>query len=509
MSTFGSSLLTPDLPFALQVELTSHCNLHCKMCPLYDSSTLSSLVPGHMSETHLDEVIALAAVVKQVIVAGFGESLLNPYCLPFLRKLDELNVQMSFSTNGMPITPKVARQLAVLRNLIHLNISIDSPDPEIYKQIRGGQLNKALRGLENLMAVIPSPEIVTVSSVLMRENMASLVHFPAVLQELGVKKFVLQAMIDYVPDLEQENMMYAADAANHINRIQEAANKTGIELILTIPERLQLELTDPEQAKQLYFSELEDHAGATRRCCLSWEIPFIDKDGRVYACCYAASSGESLGSLSSNSANAFLEVWHGEAYQQFREGLLDGYSLPEVCQRCTIAAVGVHPLRRFTATVLTNESMLCHVTRMRLVVQNTGALTWTRETKVRIGTANPRDRDSAYYHRSWISPNRVATFVEDIVLPGAKATFEFQITPVIRPLPETFQLVVDGEAWLPNTCFIVLQGQFSSPYWRLRRLTLLYKERIGFTVYSLIAFARGWARRFVRHRESPRKGRLM
>ena len=58
---------------------------------------------------------------------------------------------------------------------------VDSPDPEIYHRIRGGPLEKALRGIANLMAEIDDPLRVSVSSVLMSESVASLVAFPPVL----------------------------------------------------------------------------------------------------------------------------------------------------------------------------------------------------------------------------------------------------------------------------------------------------------------------------------------
>jgi MoaA/NifB/PqqE/SkfB family radical SAM enzyme len=44
------SILKPDLPYALQVESTSSCNLKCKMCPLTTERTPSSITPGHMQE---------------------------------------------------------------------------------------------------------------------------------------------------------------------------------------------------------------------------------------------------------------------------------------------------------------------------------------------------------------------------------------------------------------------------------------------------------------------------
>ena len=89
-----------------------------------------------------------------------------------------------------------------------------------------------------------------------------------------------------------------------------------------------------------------------------------------------------------------------------------------------------------------------------LRVENTGAFTWTRETKLHLATSGRRDRtDSIYYHPRWLSPNRVCTFVEDKVPPAEKATFRFRVSNVKAKVPERFQLVFDGRFWLPNTQF--------------------------------------------------------
>ena len=47
-------------PTALQVEITSSCNLKCRMCPLTLVATLSSVHTEHMQDTTWSEVVAVA-----------------------------------------------------------------------------------------------------------------------------------------------------------------------------------------------------------------------------------------------------------------------------------------------------------------------------------------------------------------------------------------------------------------------------------------------------------------
>jgi hypothetical protein len=95
------------------------------------------------------------------------------------------------------------------------------------------------------------------------------------------------------------------------------------------------------------------------------------------------------------------------------------------------------------------------VNPLKLVVQNTGTISWLPENRIRIGTSNPRDHDAACAHSSWLTRNRIVSFREAIVPPGAKATFVFQIDPLEEGECEFFQLVADGTCWLPYTRFSI------------------------------------------------------
>ena len=99
--------------------------------------------------------------------------------------------------------------------------------------------------------------------------------------------------------------------------------------------------------------------------------------------------------------------------------------------------------------------------KFRIYIMNTGKASWTKETNLFIGTMDKRDHASAYHHPSWIRPNRICTFKEDIVPPGSTATFEFTINSDPHIDPEAFQLVVEGVCWVPNTKFRLSSAQIS------------------------------------------------
>jgi radical SAM protein with 4Fe4S-binding SPASM domain len=445
------SILKPDLPFSLQVEITSQCNLKCTMCPLTTESTPSSITPGHMKEMLWEDLMPLARQVGQVTIAGFGEPLVNRNCIPFLKELDRHSIWTSMATNGTALTPYIAKQLSAIHSLQHINVSIDSPDPVIYHEIRGGNVEKALTGLKNLMECIDNPYRVTVSSVVMLNNIATLPDFPPILAKLGVKTYILQGLINYNPDSYEENPVSMDNVASYVAAIRQACQDSGITLTSTIPERLNLETQNPQQALSTYYRYDNEQEELTKQCNLPWEMPYIDKDGKVYPCCYAASQSSSiLGDIN----DARLEdIWLNAEYQKFRSDILDGRTTPDICRSCIAVPLDRHHLRLYAAKVLLKESLLEGRTQMRLVVQNISSETWTQDDLIRIGTAHPRDHASAYEHPSWLGWNRVTSFIEKRVLPGGIATFPFVVQPAPQVPFEEFQLVAEGKCWIPNTRF--------------------------------------------------------
>ena len=231
----------PGLPMAVQVEFTSRCNLRCRMCPLTTGTSSSSGDPGPMTDVVFDELLDIARRCRRVVLAGYGEPLTNPQCIPMLQALDAEGIDVSMATNGLALSPELARQLVAIRHLTHINVSIDSPDPDVYREVRGGNVRRALQGLRNLMAEIDNRDRVQVSSVALHSNLHTLVEFPALLAELGVRRFTLQALHDYNDYSRRERLLDHTELSDLLQRIEAECITYGVDLELsvagTIPRR--------------------------------------------------------------------------------------------------------------------------------------------------------------------------------------------------------------------------------------------------------------------------------
>lgn len=89
----------------------------------------------------------------------------------------------------------------------------------------------------------------------------------------------------------------------------------------------------------------------------------------------------------------------------------------------------------------------------KLVMKNTGGKTWDAST--RLGTTQPRDRQSIFAGSHWLAPNRAAA-ISGTVAPGANGTFTFAFDGPTgadcKPgtYAEYFGIVQEGVAWFSD-----------------------------------------------------------
>src|SRR5262245_21246406 len=100
----------------LQVEITSRCNLKCKMCPLILGTTASSGSAGVIDDADWEQVKRLSITAGRIMLVGFGEPMTHPRFVGMLQELDKIGVEISFSTNGIG-SEQIAPPLAMLKHL--------------------------------------------------------------------------------------------------------------------------------------------------------------------------------------------------------------------------------------------------------------------------------------------------------------------------------------------------------------------------------------------------------
>ncbi len=136
----------------LRISLTSRCNLSCIYCHAEGEKNPES-------EMSADEIIAIMEIatkfgIKSIKFTG-GEPLIRPDILKIIRAAPK-GIECSITTNGILLSGMAADLKAA--GLRRVNVSLDSLNPETYRQITGNdRLSDVLAGIDGALRVGLTP----------------------------------------------------------------------------------------------------------------------------------------------------------------------------------------------------------------------------------------------------------------------------------------------------------------------------------------------------------------
>jgi putative metalloenzyme radical SAM/SPASM domain maturase len=128
----------PDSPRKLYVELTTLCNLNCSMC--VKQSPGWDCPDEVMSRQTFQSLAPLLGSLDTLNLNGVGESLMHPELpsfIEFARTRVPQTCAIGFQSNGMLLTPSLAREITQA-GLDRICFSVDSPDDEQLRRYRAG-----------------------------------------------------------------------------------------------------------------------------------------------------------------------------------------------------------------------------------------------------------------------------------------------------------------------------------------------------------------------------------
>ncbi|WP_223548542.1 GTP 3',8-cyclase MoaA [Aestuariivivens sp. NBU2969] len=217
----------------LRISLTERCNLRCSYCMPENGIQLSP-------KSHLmtyEEIFNIAKIfvkhgVSKIRLTG-GEPLIRKDIPVILEKLSSLPVELSITSNAI-IIDKFINTLKA-NGIKSLNISLDSLNPEKFKQItRRDQFEKVYH---NILLLIKEGFKVKINVVLIKGfNDNEIVDFINLTKELPItvrfiefmpfdgNKWDIAKMISFKTIIECANNMFTE---SQIQRIQDAPNDTS------------------------------------------------------------------------------------------------------------------------------------------------------------------------------------------------------------------------------------------------------------------------------------------
>lgn len=297
-------------PISLQLEPTSRCNLRCKMC----EHSFKKLHKQDLSFEQFKHIINQLPFLKNLILQGLGEPLLNSELFKMIKEAKLRNIRVGLTTNATLLNKKNAQQI-IDSGLDWLYISLDVVDKEMYEEIRrGANYEMVISNIENFIELkgdkLPETGFWT---LIMKENLVKIHKVVELANKLKMKKVVLQNI---------HNWGYE-DFGRHINKLKCDLGKELVDLVdkvRTVADAVKVELNSNMK---------EDD---NKKCDWPWRSLYITCDGYVTPCCMQGSDPDII-----NFGNVFKEpiseILNNEKYQEFRHKL-QSKQIPRICIGC-------------------------------------------------------------------------------------------------------------------------------------------------------------------------------
>jgi len=280
-------------PLYVEVGLTNVCNHKCLFCALDFLENGTEFIDKEIMLRTLNEMSKKG--VKSIMFAGEGESILHKDVGLFCQEAKRLGLDISITTNGVPLTKEKMEQC--LPNLSWIRFSVDSGSPENYALVHGTNSEDFYKVIENIKQCVEFKKennldvTIGVQFLMIPQNKGEAVKLAKMLKEIGVDNFQIKpyskhpsSMNDLIIDSEEYNCI-----EKELNQF--SSDKFKILFRGATAERIEEGLAYPE-CYGLPFFALIDAKGNVIPCNL-----FYGKSEFTYGNIYQ---------------NNFYEIWEGE-----------------------------------------------------------------------------------------------------------------------------------------------------------------------------------------------------
>lgn len=317
------------LPDTVRIEPVGKCNLNCRMCPGgIRRNGRQSVMPLEMFDSLLDQFES----AREVQLQGLGEPLLHPSFTQFIDRAAGRGLKVTAATNLTLLNEKIANSF-VSGALDALSVSIESPSEDTYGWLcRDTRLPDVLSNLQMLLerresAGSGKPRV-TVTSWIMRENIAQLPRLVELVGSLGVEAFTAE----HLPGMMDE----AALPRNYRpvrdfvlwqmpTREDRPAMKKSFEECMKLGRRNGVEVTLPPLRPA-------PGDGGDKACEWPWREAFVSSSGKMIPCPNVGTPDRCH--MGDAASDGVASVWNGPRFNEFRSKLVDG-DPPEICRHCS------------------------------------------------------------------------------------------------------------------------------------------------------------------------------
>lgn len=305
-----------SFPRRIVLEMTSACNIHCKMC----GRTATNFTPTVFDTKWLSIFEPIADKIEEVTLLGWGEPTLHPKFSEFLAWAHRYKLRKYFCTNGTRLGELMDDIFRYEVELI--TISLDGAEAKTNNTIRcGADFDKIIRDVKEIVRrkQETGSEYPYLSFVmtLMESNFRTFPEYIRLAKAVGiqeVKGVYLTVFDDFIED------EFVGNKQEEFRKVFAESQRLGESLNISV---------------KLPYLQGEDIAKDKphKECYVAWRDFFLGSDGYVRSC---MSTPIKLFHISEY--KTFDEMWNAPAMQQFR-ATVNTDNMCSACRNCYQASV--------------------------------------------------------------------------------------------------------------------------------------------------------------------------
>jgi putative metalloenzyme radical SAM/SPASM domain maturase len=250
-------------PEKIYVEITTRCNLHCRMCVKY--ATGSTILDEDLPIAVFKNLTTVLPQAKTLILNGIGEPLLHPEILEFVRLARETMspvATIGFQTNGFLVNEQNSPQL-IAAGINTVCLSLDNLEAG---STQNGEhsvvaVSRAVKHLAAARHRLVSNLRIGLEMVLTRENIRDFPRFVTWGVENGIDFLIATHLLNYDKATEKSGLFNPnpSEAIQLINRYRAKAVALGVDLANYLTAYLSFKKTEADKkVLQLFHSLLQD-----------------------------------------------------------------------------------------------------------------------------------------------------------------------------------------------------------------------------------------------------------
>lgn len=276
------------------------------------------------------DVLSSIKNLKHISIQGEGEPLLHPHFFDMVKivEMEHPQAKVSFITNGSLFSNENISKI-LSSNVHKILVSIESPKPEDFRDIRGGKLEKVLAGISALLSerkmVKKSHPTVGFAVTILRKTINDYKSIIPLYHKLGMDggmTFQLLQKMSVYSEIYGESMSKELLSLEDVIFLQSEAVSES-ELFNTIKQNAD----EPNFYEDLFSSK-------SHGCPWLSNGLYVNTNGVATGCCLIKDADtEGFGVVNTSSAQSVLHM-----RDEFHAKLFSGL-VPKVCQDCAIATL--------------------------------------------------------------------------------------------------------------------------------------------------------------------------